>query len=60
MEILIIIILLVILFIYVNYKVIFVSKYKLISSKLPKYLTELKYCIYLIGIVQLMEKITKG
>ena len=36
MEILIIIILLVILFIYINYKVIFVSKYKLINSKLPK------------------------
>ena len=36
MEILIIIILLVILFIYINYKVIFVSKYKVINSKLPK------------------------
>ena len=36
MEILIIIILLVILFIYVNYKVIFVSRYKVKSNKLPQ------------------------
>ena len=36
MEILIIIILLVILYIYINYKVIFVSRYKVINSKLPK------------------------
>ncbi len=42
MNILIIIILLVILFIYVNYKVIFVSRYKVKSNKLPQVFNDFK------------------
>lgn len=42
MEILIISILVFFIFIYINYKVIFVSKYKIQSSKIPKSFNEFK------------------